>query len=253
MALRRWLVDGRHRAGDRLPPEHDLAAMLDVSRGTLRTALTRLEARGEIVRRQGSGTFVGHIPAPTTLREGLERLESYWLLAKRRRVRLTVEELQISEGEISEDAARALELPLGTRVTTIERLVLADDLPAATMADTVHPSTRLPPEGKLRRRIATGRMLLDVLTDEGLPVAYANTRVLPRLLSPRERTGKLLRIKRQTALLELEEVMHFSSGEPAYYSRDLFAPGQLELNVLRWMRSEAAPTRDVGRRSRQSG
>ena len=253
MALRRWLVSGRHRVGERLPPEHDLAAMLDVSRGTLRTALTRLEARGEIVRRQGSGTFVGHIPAPTTLREGLERLESYWLLAKRRRVRLTVEELHISEREISEDAARALELPSGTRAMTIDRLVLADGQPAATMAETVHPSTRLPPEGKLRRRLATGRMLLDILVDEGLPVAYANTRVLPRLLSPRERAGKLLQIKRQTAALELQEVMRFSSGEPAYYSCDLFAPGQLELDVLRWMRSEAPPTRDVGGQAHRPG
>ena len=58
-ALRRWLATGRHRAGERLPPEQELSARLGISRGTLRTALQRLEERGEIVRRQGSGTFVG--------------------------------------------------------------------------------------------------------------------------------------------------------------------------------------------------
>ncbi|MDQ6816620.1 MAG: GntR family transcriptional regulator, partial [Actinomycetota bacterium] len=50
-ALRNWLAGGRYRQGDRLPPEHEVAAMLGVSRGTLRSALRRLEESGEIVRR----------------------------------------------------------------------------------------------------------------------------------------------------------------------------------------------------------
>ena len=58
-ALQNWLAGGRYRPGDRLPPEQELAVMLGVSRGTLRSALLRLEQSGEIVRRQGSGTFVG--------------------------------------------------------------------------------------------------------------------------------------------------------------------------------------------------
>ena len=58
-ALRRWLATGRHRSGERLPPEQELSGQLGISRGTLRTALRRLEENGEIVRRQGSGTFVG--------------------------------------------------------------------------------------------------------------------------------------------------------------------------------------------------
>ena len=47
-ALRNWLAPGRYRQGDRLPPEHEVAAMLGVSRGTLRSALQRLEESGEI-------------------------------------------------------------------------------------------------------------------------------------------------------------------------------------------------------------
>ena len=58
-ALRAWLATGARRPGDRLPPELELAGMLGVSRGTLRTALDRLEESGEITRRQGSGTYVG--------------------------------------------------------------------------------------------------------------------------------------------------------------------------------------------------
>ena len=67
-ALRNWLAPGRYRQGDRLPPEHEVAAMLGVSRGTLRSALQRLERSGEIVRRQGSGTFVGRMGCPDGVR-----------------------------------------------------------------------------------------------------------------------------------------------------------------------------------------
>src|ERR1700744_580409 len=76
-ALRNWLAPGRYRQGDRLPPEHEVAAMLGVSRGTLRSALQRLEESGEIVRRQGSGTFVGRMAVPTAFGERLERPEAY--------------------------------------------------------------------------------------------------------------------------------------------------------------------------------
>lgn len=56
--LRRWIVRGEVRPGERLPPERELAARLGVNRTTLRSALTRL-ASGRLVRvRQGSGYVV---------------------------------------------------------------------------------------------------------------------------------------------------------------------------------------------------
>ena len=88
-ALHNWLAGGRYRQGDRLPPEQEVATMLGVSRGTLRSALHRLEERGEIVRRQGSGTFVGRSAVPAALGERLERLEPYSSLAERRGLTLS--------------------------------------------------------------------------------------------------------------------------------------------------------------------
>src|SRR3954451_20913638 len=87
VALRGWLATGRHRSGERLPPEQELSARLGISRGTLRTALARLGEGGGIVRRQGGGTFGGH-DAAGALDEGLEKLVSYSELARRRGVRL---------------------------------------------------------------------------------------------------------------------------------------------------------------------
>src|SRR5207253_8975006 len=49
---------GKLRPGDRLPPERELAARLQVSRASVREALRSLELQGLLSRRQGSGTFI---------------------------------------------------------------------------------------------------------------------------------------------------------------------------------------------------
>jgi GntR family transcriptional regulator len=240
-ALRHWLSPGRHRVGDRLPPEHDLASMLRVSRGTLRAALQRLEDSGEIVRRQGSGTFVGRVRQPTALREGLERLESYASLARNRGVKLGVRDLRISSVALDPDLAEVLEVPAGTKTTSISRVLTADGEPAGTMVDTIHPETPLPPEKRLLRALERGDMVLDVLTGQGLPISFATTRIVPRLVTARERCGKALGIRRATAILELEETYYVATGEVVYHSRDTFAPGGLDLHVIRWLGAERPP------------
>jgi DNA-binding FadR family transcriptional regulator len=50
--------DGTLRAGDRLPPERELAARLGISRGALREALRSLESVGLVQARVGSGRYV---------------------------------------------------------------------------------------------------------------------------------------------------------------------------------------------------
>ena len=52
------IAAGRLPDGARLPPERNLAPSFDVSVGTLRKALTELEARGLLTRRHGSGNYV---------------------------------------------------------------------------------------------------------------------------------------------------------------------------------------------------
>jgi GntR family transcriptional regulator/MocR family aminotransferase len=56
--LREAVRDGRLRPGDRLPPTRELAAQLDLARGTVATAYERLVAEGFLVARVGAGTYV---------------------------------------------------------------------------------------------------------------------------------------------------------------------------------------------------
>ena len=248
-ALRAWLATGSHRQGDRLPPELELAAMLGVSRGTLRTALDRLEENGEITRRQGSGTYVGKAVRPTAFHEGLEVLRPYSELAEKRGVTLTVRDLEVVERRLGGEVAQVFGLDPDTAAWTITRTILADGEPVAVMRDIVRPGVPLPRERDLRRAIESGGMVLDVLLDHGVAIAFAVTHVRPLLISNRERVGRALEVKGATAVLELEEIMHVGSGEAVQHSSDTFAPGGIDLQVRRNL-ALAAPAplvRAVGR------
>jgi GntR family transcriptional regulator len=93
-----------------------------------------------------------------------------------------------------------------------------------------------------------------VLIELGIPIGFARTRVMPCLVTPREQVGKALQIPRTTAVLELEEVIYVGGGEPVAYSRDLFAPGALEVRVMRSLDAISptpiVPAGNSGRRSK---
>ncbi|NUP26041.1 MAG: FadR family transcriptional regulator [Nocardia sp.] len=59
--LEKLIVNGELRAGDRLPPERELAASMNISRSSLREAMFELEAKKLVERRQGRGSTVADI------------------------------------------------------------------------------------------------------------------------------------------------------------------------------------------------
>ena len=248
-ALRRWLATGRHRAGERLPPEQELSARLGISRGTLRTALQRLEESGEIVRRQGSGTFVGRA-APWTLDEGLEKLVSYHELARRRGLRLELAHLEIERCALGAEQGRLFGLDPQTTATTITRVLVMDGVPGAHMRDVVHPSVALPPPSRLRRALERGQMVLDVLLKQRVPVAYNRSHIMARVLTKRDPLGRALAVSATTAALEIEHVTCTAEGAPVEHSVDTFLPHSIDLHVVRWL-EDVPPVAAIERRSRE--
>jgi len=57
-SIRRMILAGELRAGDRLPSENDLSAQLNVSRNSLRETVRALSLLGVLATRQGDGTYV---------------------------------------------------------------------------------------------------------------------------------------------------------------------------------------------------
>jgi GntR family transcriptional regulator len=221
--------------------------MLGISRGTLRTALRRLQDSGEIVRRQGSGTFVGRVSMPGQLDERLELLEPYSSLARRRGIELSAADVRIEQRAVGREVGELLGLEPAALVTAVFRVLLAGESPAAVMYDIVAPAVALPPLPRLQRRLEKGDMVLDILIARGVQVAFARTRVCPYLVTPREQVGKALAVRRTTAALELQEIIYAGASEPVAYSRDLFVPGALDVNVMRSLgRASLRPITPLG-------
>jgi GntR family transcriptional repressor for pyruvate dehydrogenase complex len=65
--LRDMIHNGELAAGDRLPPERDLAKLLGVSRPTLRAGIRSLSTVGILQSKQGAGTFVAQRDESPTL------------------------------------------------------------------------------------------------------------------------------------------------------------------------------------------
>lgn len=74
--LREMIQSRELSAGDRLPPERDLAKTLGVSRPTLRAGIRSLSAVGVLRSRQGAGTFVAATDGSPALDDSILRMFS---------------------------------------------------------------------------------------------------------------------------------------------------------------------------------
>jgi DNA-binding GntR family transcriptional regulator len=247
-ALRSWLATGRHRPGERLPPEQELSAHLGISRGTLRTALQRLEDSAEIVRRQGSGTYVGRAVS-TSLDEGLEKLVSYSALAQERGVKLEVGDLTVEDRPLRPETAEIFGLPPETAATQVTRVLLMDGEPGAWMRDVVHPDVELPSAARIKSQLERGQMVLDVLLKQGVPVAYTRAHITARVLTKRDKIGRALAVEDPVAALEIDHVTCTAEGTPVEHSTDIFLPRSLDLHVMRWL-EDMPPVPAIGRSGR---
>jgi len=95
--LRNYVVEGGLRAGDRLPPERDLAARLGVSRASVKQAIVVLEVQGLVEARHGGGTYL--------VRDSLEVEPVEQLVERRRRLPDVLDAREALETKLAELAA----------------------------------------------------------------------------------------------------------------------------------------------------
>jgi GntR family transcriptional regulator len=225
------LLQGRYKAGDRIPPETELVAALRVSRVTVRAGLARLVDRGLLERRRGSGTFLVRPPGGARLQSGLERLESYTIRAERLGLKLDSEDLIIEAVCAEPREAAALDVREGSPLVKVSRVLLIEGKPAAWMVDVV-PESVLGVE-EIRERFHPDAMVLDLLVSEGVAVGFSQMFIEATMLGPDDQVGGKLRLKEPSAVLLLTQTMYLADGRPVQWSRDTFLPGNLNLHVVR--------------------
>lgn len=122
--LEHEIMQGRLKPDARVPSEPALCEAFGVSRTTVRQALGRLEQRGLIARRKGQGTFVRAGESGLWL---LQSSAGFFQEEVDRLGRSVTSQILRAEPEVLPGwACGALELPIGSKGVTLERLRSVD-------------------------------------------------------------------------------------------------------------------------------
>ena len=215
----------RTAAGERLLSEPELAKKLGVSRATLREAMRTFETQGLIRRRQGSGTFVvGQVPV---MEAGLEVLESLETMAERLNLEISVNNLQLETLSADYDNSQVLDVPIGTHLLRVQRVMREESRPVAYLLDTLPEDVlkpdQLPPN--------FDGSVLDFLLKRGDSLTVSKA-AISAIGAPAD-VAKALQIQRGDVLLEFISKLYHSNGKVLDYSASYFIPGYFHFHVVR--------------------
>lgn len=210
------------KPGDLVPSEQELQTSHNLSRTTVRQALTELVAEGHLLRQRGRGTFVAqpkfqHSPAR---RQGI----SQYLADQGHTPALRVLD---AEWVAPPAAARtALQLAPGQRAYRIRRLRLADEHPIGILSSFITE--------QVMRQMDTTAL------GQGESLTYL--RSLPQMrehraqrtieaVPAREDEARLLRVRKGTPMLLIERLVVGSDGAPVEFMRAAYRGDRLKYTV----------------------
>lgn len=204
-----WVADAIRRGvyppGSRLPGERELAAMLEVSRTTLRQALSELADAGRLRRSAQRGWFV---PRPV-VGEPPSVLQSFTEMARARGLRPTSHILERKVRPATFDEAERLRVPPSASVLVIRRLRGMDDVPIC-LDSTVLVGSRV---HELDELDLEDRSLYALLAEHcGIAVARSSYAVHARAATPDE--ARLLDIETGAPVLAGDEITYDSKEIP---------------------------------------
>jgi GntR family transcriptional regulator len=225
--IEQWLMglidSGGLLADDKLPKEKDLAALLGVSRMTLRQALGSLETRGVVERipgRQG-GTFIRQ----PRIECDITGLAGFTEQLRRGHVRASARVVSSDVVPASRGVAKALEVAPDAEVYEVVRVRSASRQPVA-LERSFLPCEHFP--GLLDKGLS-GSLYTRMRRDYGLGPQSASEFLEPFIAGERE--AGLLGVSEGSALLLIERTARTASGQPVEFARDLFRPDRIRISV----------------------
>lgn len=205
------IASGRLEPDSQLPPERELAEIADVSRVTVRKAVSQLVADGLVEQRRGAGSFV-RTPGPK-LEQSLSTLTSFTEYMQQRGKSSTSQVLQRGLFAPSPDEQIALGLSSSDRVARIERLRSADGIPMAIERSSL-------PEDILPRPDQVVTSLYTVLRASGGAPTRAVQRITAVNLGPAE--SQLLKLAEGAAALRIDRTGYLPTGRPIEFTRGVY-------------------------------
>jgi GntR family transcriptional regulator len=226
--LRALIMEGILPPESQLPNEPDLSAFINVSRSTVRSALTILEQGGFIQRRWGVGTFIAKNP-PTY--NNLSINSGVTQLIRSSGAEPGYAEFLITTRPASEHIANRLSLEPGEPILVLERVRLANDrrvvfcldmLPLALFQNQNRKIPLYEVEQFIREHQSMYAFIRERLSME---IHHGVAWIHP--LSAESYLAEKLSIPRGSSILHLEQVDMGDDGEPIaladeYYVADAF-------------------------------
>lgn len=208
------------RAGDRLPPERELAARFGVSRMTLRQAISSLANAGYVVRVQGHGTFV----ADPTISKSSE-LTGFSEDMAARGFRPSSRLLKVSH--VSAGAALGQELVISPEemVYHLERVRMADGIPMCL--ETIDLPARLTPG---LDRQALEQSLYEILsTIYGIELYEADQVILPTVVDQEQ--ADLLRVPVHSPALIVKRIGYDKKRRPIERAMSIYRGDRYDIRM----------------------
>jgi GntR family transcriptional regulator len=205
------IAEGALEADSQIPPERDLAELADVSRVTVRKAVSQLVADGLIEQRRGAGSFVR--PRGPKLEHRLSRLTSFTDYMMARGKSSSSQILNRGLFAPTPDESIALGIASSGLVARVERLRFADGVPVAIERSSL-------PEDILPRPEKVETSLYTVLRDAG----GAPTRAIQRMsaINLMQHEAQLLGLPVGAAALCVDRTGYLPSGRPIEFTRGLY-------------------------------
>lgn len=218
--LTRAIEKGHLAPGQALPSERELAAMLKLSRMTVRHTLQELASDNLVEQRQGSGTYV----LPRRLLQTVDRVLGFTDEARDLGFtpgnRLLEAELIVADQQVAE----SLQIDKGDEVMCITRLRTANDEPLAIQVAFLSPRLAAFPLEQLRR---SGSLYQTVTSHYGITLQRARQTISARL--PTRHEQRLLTISRDTPILALERITFDNHDKPIEYVRSAYRSDKYQM------------------------
>ena len=209
-------LDGR--LSDRLPGEHQMAETFNVTRVTMRRALTRLQQEGLLQARKGVGIFVRPVPLQYRVDHGKRFADGL-----NEKAEIGTQTIALTFGEATASEADALQIELCQPVIRLSRVRLVNTAPVY-YSDKTFPAIFASFEETYHRR----ESVRDVYLAHGI-VDYrrAETRVSGGFSTPDE--AEALRLTPHTPVLRSVAINTTPDGMPIEFNRGTWPLTAVEL------------------------
>lgn len=223
--IKNEILDGKYSYGDQIPSEMEYEKKYDVSRITVRRAISDLEKEGYVVRSRGKGT---HVIYNHTIEERFSKIRSFTDEMRAVNLKPGTSYTSIQYETVPEDGARAFGIKEGEKLVCVCRVRTGNDQPIVYFKTFFSKNLNVPLDPDVY-----GESLYQWLNKQGINQPCRAVENFKAINAPKEIADRL-EIKENDALLVRTRYGYNKENEMieytiAYYRGDAYS-FSVELN-----------------------